>query len=381
VIAYLVKEENVFVNCRTTHQETPLMLACKENQSKAVELLIQLGGYIHAVNQAGYTCLHYIAESDHFQILRVLINIFQPMIEIPSILVKNRVNTANLSNVIPLEFSKKPASSTTGVNRSLRSSQLINNNHTPNTSIHSSSSYILQQPQKQQHNRVPEESILKTIGKEANYGEDNNIDDVDGDDDELTDDNDYEVEDDDSDDDNEYDDDEYDSDINIDQMDHHHHSNKILSTRHFTYGHELRSYSYDDNDENQNDEDGNYYQHQQYDHFVHIPLKKIKHLLLKTEGGRFFLSVLHQQGKNGMTALHLACQMKSIRTAELLAKCGSSVNIQDKMKETPLHKAARTLCRELYGILVNDYHAKETMKNSFYQTPRQLLYDDLNGNE
>jgi hypothetical protein len=296
VITYLVKDVNLNVNCRTTHQETPLMLACKENQSKAVELLIELGGDIHAVNRAGYTCLHYIAESDRFHCLNKMISIFKPMKKLPEILISN--------------VSKK----------------------------------------------VSQSSIIKKSSHDDNVD-----DDGDGIDDNISKlDNDVDNSDN-EDDSNSSDSDSDESDQNEDKNDHNNNND-------------------DDNDQqslnNYRDEDSQMEIGQSYQTLQLSKMRKMKNPFMKTNGGRYFFKLLDTKANNGMTALHLACQINAIATAEILLECGCDVNICDNMLETPLHKAGRITTHRLYTNMMNTYHALDTIENIFHQTPSQLLYDN-----
>lgn len=65
VIEYFVNTMRCDVNLVTSYDNTPLMLACKENQNETVSLLLELGANIMYLNKSGLNCFHFAAQADH----------------------------------------------------------------------------------------------------------------------------------------------------------------------------------------------------------------------------------------------------------------------------------------------------------------------------
>lgn len=72
VAEYLIKH-GCAVNQCTTHNETALMYACKENRLHTIESLFERGAKITMANKTGLTCFHFAAQGDHVETFNLLI--------------------------------------------------------------------------------------------------------------------------------------------------------------------------------------------------------------------------------------------------------------------------------------------------------------------
>jgi ankyrin repeat protein len=73
--------------------------------------------------------------------------------------------------------------------------------------------------------------------------------------------------------------------------------------------------------------------------------------------------------------LHFAAAADSARCVKLLLEYGCDVHATDALGDTPMHKAGRSKCNEIYRML-KAAGCNEHQKNLTKDSPRSLLFDD-----
>lgn len=71
VVLHLL-DEGCDVNIRSSYDNTPLMLACKENKVDTIRMLLETGADITLQNKAGMNCIHFAAQSNHSAAIRAI---------------------------------------------------------------------------------------------------------------------------------------------------------------------------------------------------------------------------------------------------------------------------------------------------------------------
>jgi len=72
VLKFFIEEQHCDINMPTTNGETPFALACKANKLLAVEYLYQQGCDIAIVNKAGMNAIHFVAQSNSYEVIQLL---------------------------------------------------------------------------------------------------------------------------------------------------------------------------------------------------------------------------------------------------------------------------------------------------------------------
>ena len=62
-------------NITTTYGTTAMMLACKENHLRVIELLFGMGASLSAKNKAGNTAIHFATQGDHADAIRAIVEL------------------------------------------------------------------------------------------------------------------------------------------------------------------------------------------------------------------------------------------------------------------------------------------------------------------
>jgi ankyrin repeat protein len=93
------------------------------------------------------------------------------------------------------------------------------------------------------------------------------------------------------------------------------------------------------------------------------------------------IRILHKHGhplvvynESGFNALHCAATLNHIESVNTLISLGHPVDTFDHYRKTPLHLAVSCLNVESVSCLISHF-ANKTCKNSFQQTPKDLLVE------
>lgn len=89
------------------------------------------------------------------------------------------------------------------------------------------------------------------------------------------------------------------------------------------------------------------------------------------------LHVIDQPNRNGLTPLHIAALNDSVNAAKVLIGLNVDVNARDQQGDTPMHKAGRSKCFEIFRM-IKAAGGLENATNLIKETPAKLLYDSSN---